>query len=339
MTGTAVTTWRWRLAVPWSLGTDSIGGVRSIGRQRWIPVEPRAAETHPRSRSETTRAPRARRLDGLSVKLDGKPAAASTVLRKRAVFYNALGFAVEFGHLPSNPVDRLQWTAPEVAQAIDRRVVANPQQVAALLAAARRLGNRASRVVAFFGCVYYAGLRPAEAANLREVDCDLPETGWGKVTVAETDSRAGRHWTDDGSTHQRRGLKHRGRRETRTVAIPPVLVDLLRWHRGAFGLAPDGRFFRGLHGSPLSESVYDRWWKSARNAALSPGQVESPLARRVYDLRHAAASLWLNAGVPPTEVAQRLGHSVAVLLKVYANCIDGDDSGHNGRIGRALGDV
>ena len=62
-------------------------------------------------------------------------------------------------------------------------------------------------------------------------------------------------------------------------------------------------------------AVYDRWWKLARNATLSPAQVESPLARRVYDLRHAAASLWLNAGVPPTEVARRLGHSVAVLTE------------------------
>lgn len=65
-------------------------------------------------------------------------------------------------------------------------------------------------------------------------------------------------------------------------------------------------------------------------------QVASPLARRPYDLRHAAASLWLNAGVPPTEVARRLGHSVAVLLKVYASCIDGEEGGMNDRIGRAL---
>jgi integrase len=70
---------------------------------------------------------------------------------------------------------------------------------------------------------------------------------------------------------------------------------------------------------------------------LTPAQVYSPLARRAYDLRHAAASLWLNAGVPATEVARRLGHSVAVLLKVYANCIDGTDDSHNGRIGNALG--
>ncbi|MFC7483426.1 hypothetical protein ACFQX7_30210 [Luedemannella flava] len=83
--------------------------------------------------------------------------------------------------------------------------------------------------------------------------------------------------------------------------------------------------------------MYDRWWKLARTAALTPAQDASPLARRAYDLRHAAASLWLNAGVPPTEVARRLGHSVAVLLKVYANCIDGGDDGVNGKITGALG--
>ena len=51
--------------------------------------------------------------------LAGKPAAGSTQRRKRSVFYNALGYAVELGRLPSNPVDRIQWTAPAVAA--DRR--------------------------------------------------------------------------------------------------------------------------------------------------------------------------------------------------------------------------
>jgi hypothetical protein len=49
-------------------------------------------------------------------------------------------------------------------------------------------------------------------------------------------------------------------------------------------------------------------------------------------------SLWLNAGVPATEVARRAGHGVAVLLKVYANCIDGQAGPANRRIGDALGE-
>jgi hypothetical protein len=41
-----------------------------------------------------------------------KPAAGSPQRRKRSLFYNALGYAVELGLLGSNPVDRIQWTAP-----------------------------------------------------------------------------------------------------------------------------------------------------------------------------------------------------------------------------------
>lgn len=276
-------------------------------------------------------------LDGLCVRLDGGPAAAATVSRKRATLYNALGYAVERDLLDANPIDRVQWTAPEVAQAIDRRVVASPAQAVALLDGVRSLGRRAERVVAFFGCLYYAGMRPSEAADLREADCVLPDKGWGRVTLAETNPYAGSHWTDDGRSHERRGLKHRASTETRDYPIPPQLVELLRRHLEQFGTAPDGRFFSGLHGGPLASSIYGRWWALARERVLTPAQVVSPLARRPYDLRHAAATLWLNAGVPPTEVARRLGHSVAVLLKIYANCIDGDDDGLNERIGGALG--
>jgi len=45
----------------------------------------------------------------------------------------ALGYAVEQGHLPSNPVDRIQWTTPAVAASVDRRVVVSPAQARSLL--------------------------------------------------------------------------------------------------------------------------------------------------------------------------------------------------------------
>lgn len=51
----------------------------------------------------------------------------------------------------------------------------------------------------------------------------------------------------------------------------------------------------------------------------------SMLARRPYVLRHACVSTWLNAGVPPAQVAEWAGHGVEVLLRVYAKCVDGDD--------------
>jgi hypothetical protein len=45
---------------------------------------------------------------------------------------------------------------------------------------------------------------------------------------------------------------------------------------------------------------------------------------------------WLNSGIRATEVARRAGHGVAVLLKIYAQCIDGQATAANQRIADAL---
>jgi integrase len=121
-------------------------------------------------------------------------------------------------------------------------------------AAARGLSDRGAHLEAFYGCLYYAALRPSEAVMLRELD-----------------------------------------------------------------------------------SAYSAMWAEARQGALTEAQYRSPLGRRPYDLRHAAVSLWLNSGVPATEVARRAGHGVAVLLKIYAQCIDGQADAANQRITDALG--
>ena len=57
-------------------------------------------------------------LDGLCTRLDGSPAAASTITRKRAVFHGALGYAVELGLLPANPAGLVRWHAPRAAVAV-----------------------------------------------------------------------------------------------------------------------------------------------------------------------------------------------------------------------------
>lgn len=70
--------------------------------------------------------------------------------------------------------------------------------------------------------------------------------------------------------------------------------------------------------------------------ALTAAEVASPLARRSYDLRHAAVSTWLNAGVAPTQGAAWAGHSVAVLLQIYAKCIVGQEDAASRRIDAVL---
>jgi integrase len=269
--------------------------------------------------------------------LTGKAAAGSTQRRKRSVFYNALGYAVEQGHLGSNPVDRIQWTTPAVAASVDRRVVVSPAQARSLLSAVRALSGRGQHLEAFFACLYYAALRPSEAVMLREGDLHLQKKGWGRIDLAASASRAGTAWTDHGTARQERGLKHRADNETRTIPIPPELVCLLRAHIKRYGTTPDGRIFQTARGGLLQDSGYNEVWTEARKTALTPIQCRSPLGRRPYDLRHAAVSLWLNSGVPATEVARRAGHGVAVLLKIYAHCIDGQTDAANQRITDALG--
>jgi hypothetical protein len=153
----------------------------------------------------------------------------------------------------------------------------------------------------FYGCIYYAATRPSEAVLLTEPDLTLPSRGWGRIDLATSAARAGRDWTDDGTARQARGLKHRAQHETRSVPIPPVLVAMLRAHLRAYGTPPDGRLFRTSRGGLIQDSAYSAVWQAARAAALTPAQHASPLAHRPYDLRHAAVSLWLNAGVPATE--------------------------------------
>jgi integrase len=135
------------------------------------------------------------------------------------------------------------------------------------------------------------------------------------------------------------GLEHRPASETRSVPIPPELIRILRRHIDTFGTASDGRLFGSDRGNVVASTAISDVWAEARTRALTPEQVSSPLAGRPYDLRHAAVSLWLNAGVSPQDVAQRAGHSVEVLLRVYAKCLHGGEAIANKRIEAALNDA
>jgi len=119
-------------------------------------------------------------LDALTVRLDGGHAAATTIARKRAVFHDALDYAVELGLLPANPVGQVRWTAPKAAAAVNPQTVASPAQVRAILAEVARLRPE---LTAFFGCLYYAALRPEEAVALRRANLILPAHRRGKLIL------------------------------------------------------------------------------------------------------------------------------------------------------------
>jgi len=285
-------------------------------------------------------------LDAISLRQDGRAASATTIARKRSVFANVIRYAIELGELPSSPLDRLSWKPPKVSEVVDRRVVVNPRQARELLTAVTYVGQnrrgpyaRGQRLMAFYACMYFAALRPGEAVALRVQDCYLPGSGWGRLTLEKSRPEVNRRWTDTASAHDERGLKHRPVTETRRVPIPAELVIILRQHIDTFGVAADGRIFSSDRGGAVASTAISDVWAEARTLALTPAQVASPLARRPYDLRHAAVSLWLSGGVPPARVAERAGHSVEVLLRVYAKCLDDGDQAANARIDAALRDA
>ena len=264
--------------------------------------------------------------EAIATKLDGTRASARTITLKRANVSPALNYAVELGLLDKNPFTEITWKAARPVRAIDRRAVANPGQARALLDAVRGSKRSGPRLVAFFASLYYSALRPEEAVGLRKHWLDIPAEGWGWITLETAAPEVDPHWTDAGQSREERALKHRTRGETRRVPCPPELTAILRAHLSAYGTDGAGRLFRGERDTPLGSATYLRVWDRARRQALTPAQYNSPLARRPYDLRHAAVSTWLNSGVGPAQVAEWAGHSIEVLHRTYAKCLDGHET-------------
>ncbi|WP_168207371.1 tyrosine-type recombinase/integrase [Microlunatus elymi] len=265
----------------------------------------------------------------LSQRKDGTRAAANTTNRKRMVLHNAFDHACESGLLLVNPLTYVKWTRPRSVSAVDPRVVVNSDQAKRFLDAVERHSERGARLKAFFGCMYYAGLRPEEAAALRVTNLatlpDEPNT-WGEFHLTHSIPRSGSRWTESGMPRELAPLKHRAVGDTRSVPMHPELARMLRHHLATYGPAPDGHIFIGAHGGAVTDRTYLKIFHEARAAALTPEEAASPLLDVPYSLRHAAVSTWLKATGDPAQVAAWAGHSVLVLLRVYAKCVSGAGS-------------
>jgi len=72
--------------------------------------------------------------------------------------------------------------------------------------------------------------------------------------------------------------------------------------------------FANEKGDPVKRTQVVNHFKSIVKAAVLP-------ELRFHDLRHTAATIMLNQGIPPVIVAGRLGHKLDVLMKTYAHFI------------------
>ncbi|WP_251069855.1 hypothetical protein [Streptomyces sp. ISL-96] len=142
--------------------------------------------------------------------------------------------------LAENPLNGLRWNAPAVNEEVNPAAVPNPAQVARLLAAVAQQRGRGPHLEAFFGCMYYAAMRPTEVIHLRLDQCHLPKTGWGMLNLSGGVVTAGKV---DGRRRGVRGALAQAPRgsATRPVPVPPQFVCILRAHIERFGVAPDGR--------------------------------------------------------------------------------------------------
>lgn len=268
-----------------------------------------------------------------------------SALKAKRVLSHVLDFAVECKLLTVNPISMrrnpgaIKWQTPKVSNMVDRRSVPSPTLARTLLDAVNSLERSGPLLMPFFAVMYFAALRPEEAVNLRWSDITLPEPvwdtegrewgdtddAWGELTIREVAPDIGGRWTNSGKQRDTRPPKGRAVGEDRVIPCGPRLVRILRAHRARDDKGPDGLAFFGENGRQLATSTYSKMWKRARVKALTEVQHATPLARRVYDLRHACVSTWLNQGVNPAQIAEWAGHSLEVLLRIYAKCIDGGE--------------
>ena len=165
-----------------------------------------------------------------------------------------------------------------------------------------------------------AGLRPAELCGLRVQSVDFPRR---TMHVSETLNVVNKF---TGSSH----AVHRGPTKTQAgdlfLPLPDTLCDelaaMLAQRSSERGTPIDQRepLFESIRGGqPLSPVAIRRFIiRPALEAARLPPTF------RTYDLRHTHASLLIEDGASPLDIAYRMGHvDGTITIKVYGHLFEG----------------
>lgn len=246
---------------------------------------------------------------------DGHPMAATTTRRRRNLIKSALDAAVRRDEVDINPMTKMEWRMPKRSVEIDISVVPSVADIMDVYNHIAGLNSPGRRYAAFFATIGLSGMRPSEVAGLKVADLTLPDDGWGLARVRGAMTAPGTRYSGNNSVTQSKGLKHRAASDIREVPLAPSLVAILRRHLNCY--PPSALIFTNNVGAHITPHNYGKAWSRARSH-LWP--TPHPLSgARAYDLRHSAATTMLSAGVNPAEVARRLGHSIDMLMRVYAS--------------------
>jgi integrase len=183
-------------------------------------------------------------------------------------------------------------------------------QVKCLLRAARDIGNK---FYPLYHLAIHTGMRQAELIGLKWEDID-----WSLSSLQV--KRQVRHFK--GASYA--FLEPKSKSGTRTIKLGKRAIEILRTHKGEQEelIQSVGQDWTNLDlvfpsgvGTPLTASNIRRDFRQLLAASRLP-------KIRFHDLRHTAASLMLNHGIPVLIVSKRLGHSKpSITLDVYGHLI------------------
>lgn len=231
-----------------------------------------------------------------------KDYSASRMTVIRAVLNGALREALRLGVIHNNPMNGVRLPSQKKRD----YDIWTPEQ--AKRAIAESVGKPILHV--YYTLALTTGMRPGE---LRALTWDNVNLADGTITVAHTITRNEAYTPVLGTTTKS------GR--TRTIAISDGVVETLRAHRRT----QVERQLKAEHWSPMT-FVLDRG-----NGNFMPQQTFAKAHKRfcesvglpvcrLHDLRHAAATMLFQAGVPIKVVSEILGHkSVTITMDIYAH--------------------
>jgi len=261
--------------------------------------------------------------------------APTSLARTRAVVRAVFTAARKRRLLDWDPWDAVEWTMNADEEQIDPDLVADQVQVLDLAQACGAFDPRYECFVLVQG---FCGLRPGEAREVRRRDFDL-EAVPAVVTVRGSHSDVPERFFAPGEKRQR-PLKGRGSRARRSIPIPADLVPRFRAHIEHYvQRRPDSLVFTTPGGARIHPSNFNRdVWAPARNRVFEEGS--SLRALRRHDLRHAAITSWLNAGVTLKTAQRWSGHRTAsVLLNTYLGVMRDDLDTSVARVEEALSEA
>jgi integrase len=240
-----------------------------------------------------------------------KKLAPSTVRQVHAVLRGALGQAVRWGWLTSNPARDA--TLP--ARRKPDLQLPTKDQVARVLAAVE---GDDPEFAMFLRLSVTTGARRGELCGLRWSDVDF-DRGTLRIerSIAEVTGEGG--LVKDTKNHSKR-----------RIALDPDTLDDLRAHRQfcderavewAVATSSDPWMFSAYPDSSAPwypGSASHLWTKACARAGVE--------GIRLHDLRHFQATMLLRAGIPVKNVSARIGHrDAATTLNVYAHFLEDVD--------------